>query len=75
MSNRREGVTVAQKLGRWLQQSKGAFCDRCLARELELSGRRQANRAVNELAGTHNFYRTIGTCSICGAERKVIEAV
>jgi hypothetical protein len=68
-------VTTANRLWRWLRQARGPFCDECVARELELRGRAQANRATRALAGRSNFYRDTGICKRCGAVRKVIESV
>jgi hypothetical protein len=65
---------IAERVARWLQQNRGAFCDDCIARELELPRRRQANRASISLANISNFYRTRGICAICGAEKNVIQA-
>lgn len=58
----------------WLSEVGGAYCDDCIAKELNLS-RRQANRTTSLLSATCNFCREKGVCSLCGAQRKVIEAV
>jgi hypothetical protein len=68
-------MTIVQRQARWLQENVGAFCDDCIARELGLPGRRQANRASTALAAVGVFYRDTGACSICGAQRKVIQAL
>jgi hypothetical protein len=68
-------VTIADRITRWLRQNRGAFCDECIAKQLALSRREQANRVARSLSKTSNFLRDRGTCSICGAERKVIGAV
>jgi hypothetical protein len=68
-------VTVAQRVSLWLKEVGGAYCDACLANELKLSGRRQANRTAIFLAATNAFCRETGVCSLCGAERKVIAAI
>ena len=65
-------MTIVERLDKWLRQNRGAFCDDCIARELELRRRQQANRASNSLSAVSYFYRDRGTCSICGAEKKVI---
>jgi hypothetical protein len=75
LATREAAVTIAERLGKWLQQNRGAYCDDCIARELQLPQRQQANRASNSLATISYFYRDRGTCSICGAEKKVIEAL
>jgi hypothetical protein len=74
MTHGRRTKTFAEKVGQWLQQNRGAYCDKCIARELDLS-KRQANRATNALSGVTNLIRGTGTCSICGAQRKVTAAV
>jgi hypothetical protein len=75
LATREAAVTIAERLGKWLQQNRGAYCDDCIARELQLPRRQQANRASNSLATISYFYRDRGMCSICGAEKKVIEAL
>ena len=68
-------MTIADQLAEWLKRNRGAFCDSCIARELQLHRRQQANRASNLLGSISYFYRDKGTCSICGAERRVISAL
>ena len=48
------------------------FCDDCIAEQLDLSRRQQANRVTSALATTDNFRREIDSCSLCGKEKKVI---
>ena len=71
----RHGKKTVDRLWRWLREKRGPFCDLCIARELELTGRAQANRASRALAGQSNFLRDIGVCKLCGAVRKVIESI
>jgi hypothetical protein len=68
-------VTFAKRVGRWLLNNRGAYCDDCIAKKLQLSRRQQANRASISLASVSCFYRDKGTCSVCGAEKKVTAAV
>lgn len=68
-------VTIADRIGQWLRRNRGAYCDGCIAKQLGLSRREQANRATRALSSTSNFLRDRGTCSICGADKKVTEAV
>jgi hypothetical protein len=68
-------VTITERISLWLREVGGAYCDDCLAKELKLSRRQQANRATNALSSARNFYRRRGFCSLCGKEKKVIEAV
>jgi len=67
-------VIIAQRLGEWLMHNRRAFCDDCIAKELQLRRRQQANRASNGLAAISCFHRDYGICSICGAQKKMIEA-
>jgi len=68
-------VTIAERVSQWLRQNRGAYCDDCIAKQLELSRRGQASRITRALSTTSNFLRDKGACSICGAVKKVIEAV
>jgi hypothetical protein len=75
IAKQKTGVTLAGHVSLWLREVGGAYCDACLAKELKLSGRRQANRITVALSTTKNLCRTKGVCSLCGAIKKVIEAV
>ncbi len=68
-------MTVTERISLWLRQVRGAYCDDCLAKELKLPRRQHANRATNTLAGTRNFIRDKGICSLCGRRKMVIEAI
>jgi hypothetical protein len=68
-------MTILQRVSIWLREVGGAYCDDCIAKELGLARRQQANRASNALSSTLNFNRERGFCSLCGAEKKVIKAV
>jgi hypothetical protein len=68
-------VTITERISLLLRQVGGPHCDDCLAKELKLARRQQANRATNALATTRNFIRDKGVCSLCGARKKVIEAI
>lgn len=63
-----------ERLWRWLRQTRGAYCDRCLSQELELSVG-QTNRATRALSTQSNFFRDQGVCSLCECARKVIQAL
>lgn len=67
-------MRAVERLWRWLRQCRGTYCDRCLSQELELSVR-QVNRATRTRSTQSNFVRDYGVCSLCDAERKVIQAV
>jgi hypothetical protein len=69
-------MTIAQDVATWLRQrAPAAFCDDCIAKELSLSQRQQANRVTNALGTTREFPRETGTCSGCNAEKIVTRAV
>jgi hypothetical protein len=74
MTSGRPSGRAAERIAWWLEQNRCACCDKCLAKELDLS-QRQANRAANRLSGVDNFYRDVGICAICGAEKKVTAVV
>jgi hypothetical protein len=68
-------MTAVERIARWLVQNRGRYCDDCLAREVGLAHRGQANRAARTLATTANYLREKGTCAICGAFKQVTAAV
>ena len=67
-------LTITARVRLWLQEVEGGYCDQCLARELGLD-RKQATTAARALARKSNFARESAICSLCGAERKVIEVL
>jgi hypothetical protein len=69
------GVTIAQRMRFLVREVGGAYCDDCLAKELKLRGRTQADRVARIVSASRNFCREKGYCSLCGAEKKVIKAV
>ena len=52
-----------------------AYWDDCIAKELEPSRRQKVNRVTKELSAKGNFCREVGIFSLCGVEKKVIEAI
>lgn len=72
---RRPAVTVTKRLGLWLNEVRGSYCDDCLAKELKLPRRQEANRIAIALSSKRNFLRERRICCSCGAERKVIQAI
>jgi hypothetical protein len=68
-------MTNIERISLWLREVGGAHCDDCIAKELKLPRRQQANRATNALSATRNFSRERGVCLLCGTEKKVIEAI
>lgn len=68
-------MIAVERIARWLAQNRGGYCDDCLAKEVGLARREQASRSARALATTANYLREKGTCSICGAFKKVTAAV
>lgn len=50
-------------------------CDGCIVKGAKLYQPAQAGQITTALGTTSDFEREMGTCSICGAQRKVIRAV
>lgn len=67
-------MILSEAVSLLLRQIGGSYCDDCIAKEFKLS-RRQANRITNALSTTRSFCREKGICSLCGGEKKVIEAI
>lgn len=66
----------ADSITRFLADHKPAlFCDRCIADELGLSNRREANRITSTLGKSSMFWRGIGACSVCAQYKQVIRNV
>ncbi len=49
------------------------FCDDCITESLELSGRQVVQQATMALETADSFHRSLGVCSMCGKEKKVIQ--
>ncbi len=67
--------SIPRRVSEWLREKKGAYCDDCIAKQLKLPRRQQAQRATDALSQTNEFTRYSGTCSLCGSVKKVIESV
>lgn len=50
-------------------------CDGCIVKGAKLYQPAQAGQITTALGTTSDFVREAGTCSLCGADRKVIRAV
>ena len=70
-----DSTTNPQIISEWLREKKGAYCDDCIAKQVKLPRRQQAQRATDALSQTNEFTRYSGTCSLCGSVKKVIESV
>jgi hypothetical protein len=53
------------------------FCDDCIAKSLEFSGKHHVKPKVQDassvLATMDSFHRALGICSMCGKEKRVIQ--
>lgn len=67
--------TIPGRVSEWLRQHKHAYCDDCIADELNLPRRQQAQRSTDALSQTREFTRDSGRCTLCGLDKKVIQAV
>ena len=66
-------MMIAERVNEFITAKRpAAFCDDCIAEELELSRRQQAHRVTSALGTTSNFQRGQGICSRCGEDRLVI---
>jgi hypothetical protein len=71
-----ERMTIAEQVSGWLKQKKSeAYCDDCIQQQLKLSRRQQAFRVTSALGTTSDFKRQTGSCSLCGKEKLVTQAV
>ena len=66
-------MTIAERVNSFITEHRpNAFCDDCIAEQLSLSSRQEAQHITSALATTDSFQRVRGICSICGSEKKVI---
>lgn len=66
---------LAEQVNRYITaQAPEPLCDDCIAGELMLTSRQQAFHVTTALGTTSDFTRRLGTCSMCGDEKKVIRA-
>ncbi len=68
-------MTVPERVREFLLQNRGSeYCDDCIADQLGLRRRQQAQQATSPLTGTGPFDRQDGTCCVCGRNKKVSHA-
>ncbi len=67
IAGRVDGLLASRRPALW--------CDDCIADQLGLSHRRQANRVTVAMANTSTFWRTVGACSVCNKHKQVIRHV
>jgi hypothetical protein len=67
---------IAKRFAEFLTDRRpAAFCDDCMAHQLGLNDRRQANKVSRALAMKSAFWRTVGACSVCHKYKQVIRHV
>jgi hypothetical protein len=65
-------MNIADRVKAYLTNGEDQpYCDDCLAEELELKRREQAQRVTMAIAGTGHFLRSKGPCLKCGNEKLV----
>jgi hypothetical protein len=66
-------MTARERVRVFLLAQSRAFCDRCLARALEIDPS-TAYRAAVKISQSAEFVREYGTCSECGDSRLLTRA-
>jgi hypothetical protein len=67
----KKGMTIPERIKNFLREHEGtAYCDDCLAGELGLPKRQEAQQATSSFGGTGNFIRSKGLCHICGKDKQ-----
>ena len=71
----RKRMKVPERVAQFLKDKQPArYCDDCLADQLELERRQQAQQATAALAAGSGFLREKGRCSLCGKTAKLVSA-
>ncbi|PYX28223.1 MAG: hypothetical protein DMG77_16605 [Acidobacteria bacterium] len=67
-------MTIAERVSNFLRDKHPgtSYCDDCIAKQLDLSRRQQAQRVTIALAVTKDFVRQIGTCPECKGRDKFV---
>jgi hypothetical protein len=66
-------MNIADRVKAYLTNGEDQpYCDDCLAEELKLKRRQQAQRVTMAIAGTGQLFRSDGPCFKCGKEKLVI---
>jgi len=66
-------MSIAERVNKFItDHMPDAFCDDCIAEQLDLSRRQEANLVTITLATTDNFRRERDNCSLCREVKKVI---
>ncbi len=65
-------MLISQRVNNFLSERRpGQYCDDCIADNLRLKRRQQAQRVTSALGTTADFDRTLGVCSMC-VNRKLV---
>lgn len=65
--------TVAEQVRSLVERLRPEpVCDDCIIDKLKLTVRQPVSDITRELAGTAGFERQIGTCTLCGATKRVM---
>ena len=66
-------MDAIERVANVLIGSRGnSYCDACLASNLTLQSRQEAQQVITALAGSASFQRSFSSRSICGRERILI---
>lgn len=73
---RRLDMTVLEDVSDLIKSMAPAkICDDCIANRLSLSVRQHANHKTRELSALKGFARRKDICSVCGADKLVIQYI
>jgi hypothetical protein len=66
-------VTIPERITNFLREREGTpYCDDCIAKQLGLERRQQAQQATSALGQTGKFLRSKGLCFDCNKDKLVI---
>jgi hypothetical protein len=69
-------MSIPEQVSTFLKDRGGkAYCDDCIAKNVPLKRRQQAQRVTGALAMTGDFVREEGGCAECGADKLVTKSV
>jgi len=66
-------MSIAGRIANFLRDHEETpYCDDCIAKQLGLKGRQQAQQATSAFGNTGNFLRGKGLCFKCNKDRQVV---
>ena len=69
-------MIVLERVASFLREyDRGCFCDECLKELLDVSTVERVGRFSRALGETSEFRLLASACSICGREKRVIQAI